>query len=81
MSGQLSSNPADGGGALVQHGSAMGGGGVGLARASLPRSPRHGDVGFLGQNDVGVDGVLTRDETWRGMNPRWLAVAAPLLRA
>jgi hypothetical protein len=58
----------------------MGGGGVGLARASLLSSPRHGDVGFLGQNDVGVDGVLTRDETRRGMNPRWLAAAAPLLR-
>jgi hypothetical protein len=44
-------------------------------------SPRHGDAGFLGQNDAGVDGVLTRGETQRGMTPRWLAAAASLLRA
>jgi hypothetical protein len=39
------------------------------------------DAGFLGQNDAGVDEVLTRDETWWGTAPRWLAVAAPLLRS
>jgi hypothetical protein len=53
----------------------------GLAGASLPSSSGHDDVGFLGQNDTGVDEVLTRDETWRGTAPRWLAVVAPLLRA
>jgi hypothetical protein len=56
-------------------------GGGGLAGASLPSSPGHDDMGFLGQNDVGVDGFLTWDETRRGMAPRWLAAADPLLRA
>jgi hypothetical protein len=58
----------------------MGGGG-GLTGASLPSSPGHVDVGFLGQNDAGVDGVLTWDETRWGMAPMWLVAAAPLLRA
>jgi hypothetical protein len=39
------------------------------------------DARFLGQNDAGVDEVLTQDETWRGTAPRWLTVAAPLLRS
>jgi hypothetical protein len=51
----------------------------GLAGASLPSAPGHGDVGFLGQNDVEVDEVLIRDEIRRGMAPRWLMVAAPIL--
>jgi hypothetical protein len=55
--------------------------GGGLAGASLSSSPGHGETGLLGQNDARVDGVLTRDETRRGMTPRWLAAAAPLLRA
>jgi hypothetical protein len=38
-------------------------------------------MGFLGQNNVGVDGVLTRGETRRGMAPKWLTAAASLLQA
>jgi hypothetical protein len=57
------------------------GGRGGLIGASLPSSPGHGDAGFLGQNDAGVNEVLTRDETQRGTAPWWLAAAAPLLRA
>jgi hypothetical protein len=52
----------------------------GLIGASLPSSTGHGDAGFLGQNDAGIDGVLTRDETRWGTAPRWLAAMAPLLR-
>jgi hypothetical protein len=53
----------------------------GLARAPLLSSPRHGDAGFLGQNDVRVDMVLTWGETWWGTAPRWLVAAATLLWA
>jgi hypothetical protein len=53
----------------------------GLARASLLSSLGHSDVEFLGQNDAGVDEVLTRDETRRGTAQRWLVTVAPLLRA
>jgi hypothetical protein len=53
----------------------------GLTGASLPSSPRHDNAGFLGQNDTGVDEVLTQDETRRGTPPRWLTAVAPLLRA
>jgi hypothetical protein len=45
-------------------------------RLTGPRS-----MGFWEKNDVGVDGVLTRDEMPRGTAPMWLAAAAPLLRA
>jgi hypothetical protein len=55
-SGRLTSNSADEGGAKVWHSDTM----EGLTRASLPSSPGHGDAGFLGQNDTGVDGVLTQ---------------------
>jgi hypothetical protein len=56
-------------------------GGGGLARASLLSSLGHSDLEFLGQNDAGVDEVLTRDETRRGTAQRWLVTVAPLLRA
>jgi hypothetical protein len=53
----------------------------GLTGAFLPRSLGHDDVGFLGQNNAGVDEVLTRNKTQQGTTARWLTVAAPLLRA
>jgi hypothetical protein len=53
----------------------------GLTGAPLPSSLGHGDAGFLGQNDMGVDGVLTQGKMRRGTAPRWLAVVASLLQA
>jgi hypothetical protein len=53
----------------------------GLTRASHPSSPGHDDAGFSGQNNVGVNGVLTQGKTWRGTAPIWLMVAASLLQA
>jgi hypothetical protein len=53
----------------------------GLAEALPTSSPGHGDAGFLGQNDTGVDGVLTRAKMWQGMAPRRLTEATSLLRA
>jgi hypothetical protein len=53
----------------------------GLTGASLLSSPRHDDVGFLGQNDTGVDGILTQDATRWGTVPRCLMVKSPLLQA
>jgi hypothetical protein len=53
----------------------------GLTEASLLSSLGHVDAGFLGQNDAGLNGVLTQDETRRGTTTRWFAVAAPDLRA
>jgi hypothetical protein len=41
----------------------------------------YGDAGFLGQNDAGVDGVLTQGETQQGTTLRWLVAVASLLRA
>jgi hypothetical protein len=51
----------------------------GLVRASLLSYLGHGNAGFWGQKDTGVNGVLTRDETWRGTAPRCLATVTPLL--
>jgi hypothetical protein len=53
--------------------------GGGLAGVPLSSSPGHDFTGFLGQNDLGVDGVLTRGETQWGTAPRWLATVASLL--
>jgi hypothetical protein len=52
-----------------------------LTGASLPSSWGHGDVGILGQNDTGVDGVLIWDKTWLGTAPRWLTTVAPLIQS
>jgi hypothetical protein len=51
----------------------------GLTGAPLPSSPGHGDAGFSGQNDVGVDEVLTRAKHVGGTAPRWLTAVAPAL--
>jgi hypothetical protein len=53
----------------------------GLTGALLPSSLGHGDAGFSGQNDVGVDEVLTQGKTQQGMAPRWLAVATSIFQA
>jgi hypothetical protein len=76
MSRRLTSLPTDGGGAQARQGAMEG-----LAGAPHLSSPGHIDAGFLGQNDAGVDGVLTQGETRWGMTPRWLTMVASLLRA
>jgi hypothetical protein len=76
-SGRLTSTPADRGGAQVRRGDTMGG----SPELRSPSSPGHDDVRFWGQNEAGIDGVLTRDETWWGTTPRWLVAVGPLLLA
>jgi hypothetical protein len=56
----------------------MGGGSSELRSRALRGTATRG---FWGQNDAGLDRVLTQDETRRGTAPRWLTVATPLLRA
>jgi hypothetical protein len=67
--------PADRGGAQARCGGA-----IGAHRSSAPELSGHGDMGFLGQNGVGVDGVLTWGKMRWGTSSRWLVASALLLR-
>jgi hypothetical protein len=55
--------------------------GATACQSSAPELSEHGDAGFWGQNDAGVDGVLTRAKTRRGTAPWWLAAVASRLWA